>query len=100
MRDQKGQTMFLAIVFSFPRATLIWGLLLLASQAIFILFREVSLSIGIVVCIMMFAFAMCTGWALYPSYRWTDFGPRIALPNGFLSWLRRVKSVRDIERQD
>ncbi|VDC07562.1 unnamed protein product [Peniophora sp. CBMAI 1063] len=104
MREQKGQTMILAIVFSFPRAALIWGLVLLASQAIFVVFRRVALSAGIIICMLLFSIALCTGWCLYPSYRLTCFTPNFTLPGlpyGFLSqWSRRVERIRDAEHQD
>lgn len=90
----------LAIVFSFPRAALIWALLLLAVQAFYILFRAVPLAAGITICILVVFCALCTGWVLYPSCDVIRYIPRFELPRRFLSWWRRGKKIQDVERQD
>lgn len=85
LNGQDGKMMPLAIVLSLPRAAFTWSLILLAAQALIILFFSVSLPVGIAVCTVPLVLALYIWWILCPVQRLKLLGyfelPSFKLPS-------------------
>ena len=61
--------MILAIAFSFPRAALTWGVILLSAQSTFTVLRDVSISAGVTAFLLFFLLAEITTGTAHILYR-------------------------------
>ncbi|VDC07561.1 unnamed protein product [Peniophora sp. CBMAI 1063] len=98
LAGQNGRMVPLAIVFSLPRAAFIWSLILLAAQAMIILFTSVPLPAGITICVVTGLLALYLAWIMYPVQRLalyhkiTEFRlPRLCF------WRRTTPKIPDVE---
>ena len=89
----------LAIVLTFPSATVIWGVLLINLQAINILFRIVPLPVAVLTCVAMFLIVLCCAWVIYPPPHLAHTIPEMKISPRLLSWLHTAQRGQDTERQ-
>lgn len=90
----------LAIVLSLPQAAFIWSLILLAAQAMIILYFAVPLPVGIAVCVALLMLASCIWWIMFPAHRLTLSVPSFALEPFHIPFWPSYERIPDAESRD